>query len=981
MTSVLNIFSDEPVKSKHQKTSASHSLNQGKKFNKYQNKIYKSLENNASELSGKEGFSNINNLGLTKETKNVIDTNNYTNKQQHINNLRKEHQTTLDQYNELTKQTNGSLNGYVERTDPNNPYLNKVVSFTNDIVCYVTNQGVVKRIPSNDIWKSLNVSQTIQVKLNLPWTNSYNTPGTQIPSTPPLVSGTPIKSGQSLGNEGSNVFVGQLLTDVNPTYMGCYAANSTNDNMTFIGGSPPSLTGVSIQNGNFSQPVLTNNSYKYITSSSQVPGWYFNNGCLLNNSSAWGYPIPYPGGNQCVSIQNGSYINTQLNLNTGINYTLTFSACSRNCCNNPNTGNQINIQLYTNSNAYISQVASFTAPVNSWQNYSYTFTVPTSQSYYLYFKGTNTSGDQSTAVSNIALNSSVAASGAYSYESCKQAAIANDYRYFGLQNVNTSTNLGYCAVSNSEPAVSQYGISQIPNKAVALWSSNTSGQSGNTAILSNTGSLQVLNSSGQAIYSSPSSTANPSNYLGCYSDHPTRAMTLYNNGSQQYSNSQCQQIAQQNGYQYYGLQNSTSGTNAQCAVSNNESQSLQYGKATNCTKISDGSWSGGGWSNAVYSTTTPESNYFLSLQSDGNMCIYRGTNPNDNQGGIWCTTTNGKQQESNPTTVSTKGKYGQSWMSSGSTLAPGDFIGSDDGKLQLIMQTDGNLVLYTFQMATNCQKMSDGNTGGGVGANAVYDIKKTAVNKNMGALGYIDADSNLYTYPSTNQQYTNTYPTTIDNMNAPSSNISGASFSNTTVDSCKTKCNNNTQCAGFVMSGNTCWLKTNGMYPFGGSSSPSQGTTIYIRGKQPSALPLGVSQNTNLIDSLTYNNYNNKGGVGSEYGLAKASTPQKQQLEHLQSKLDLLSNQITNLTNNFQDGTTTAEQQSQENVKGIYNYLTDLTSTNNKSKIVAGETSANIQNILKDSDIVVLKKNYDYLFWSILAAGSVLVSMNIVKNL
>jgi hypothetical protein len=36
--------------------------------------------------------------------------------------------------------------------------------------------------------------------------------------------------------------------------------------------------------------------------------------------------------------------------------------------------------------------------------------------------------------------------------------------------------------------------------------------------------------------------------------------------------------------------------------------------------------------------------------------------------------------------------------------------------------------------------------------------------------------------------------------------------------------------------------------------------------------------------------------------------------------------------------------------------------------------------ILDDSDIVVLQKNYDYLFWSILAVGAVIISMNIVKK-
>jgi hypothetical protein len=54
-----------------------------------------------------------------------------------------------------------------------------------------------------------------------------------------------------------------------------------------------------------------------------------------------------------------------------------------------------------------------------------------------------------------------------------------------------------------------------------------------------------------------------SDYLGCYQDASNRAMSVaYNGGSQQYSNSQCQQIAKQSGYQYYGLQDSTSGTNA-----------------------------------------------------------------------------------------------------------------------------------------------------------------------------------------------------------------------------------------------------------------------------------------------------------------------------------------------------------------------------------------------------------------------------------
>ena len=39
----------------------------------------------------------------------------------------------------------------------------------------------------------------------------------------------------------------------------------------------------------------------------------------------------------------------------------------------------------------------------------------------------------------------------------------------------------------------------------------------------------------------------------------------------------------------------------------------------------------------------------------------------------------------------------------------------------------------------------------------------------------------------------------------------------------------------------------------------------------------------------------------------------------------------------------------------------------------------NVQNIVNDSDIMVLQENYKYLFWSILAAGTVLVAMNLNK--
>lgn len=976
---MLNNFNsnDNPSKNNYIKSPA---LNQGKKFKKYQTKIVGDLEKQAKLVSGKEGFSSFNENGLTYQTDTVIADNNYSTQQQTINNLRQEYQNTLQQYEDLAKKISGNVSGYINRVNPNNPYLNKVIQFSSGQVCYVTNQGVAKYIPSTEIWKTLNISKTPQIQLNISWQDSYSTSGIQIPTTPPLVSGTPVVSGQSFGNEGSNVFVNQLLSKkTNPSYMGCYAAGPDNDNMTFIGGEPPS-TDVSIKNGNFNQPVLSNNSYKYLTGSS-VPGWYFNNAVLMNNSSAWGFPIPYPNGNQCVSLQNESYISTLLNLSTGVNYTLTFYACGRNCCNSTNNGNPINIQLYTNLNAYVSQIESFTPTVNSWTSYSTTFTVPTTQSYNLYFTGTNTSGDQSTAIQNISLSSASASSGTYTYNDCMQSAIQQGYQYFALQNVNTETSTGYCAVTNSSPAISQYGNSLITSKMITLWSSNTSGQPGNTAILSNTGSLQVLNSSGQAVYSSPASKANPANYLGCYGDSSSNpAMSnVLTDGSQQYDSSSCQQSAQEQGYQYYGLQNSTSGTNAQCFLSNDITQTTQYGAATNCTQISNGSWSGGGLSNAVYNATTAQSNYYLILQNNGNMCIYRGTGPNDNQGLIWKTNTNGKQQDANPNVTAAQGKYGQNWMPSSGTLSPGDFVGSSDGKIALVMRADGNLVLYAYQMTSNCRKMNDGNTGGGILANAAYNIGTVAVPGNIGKLAFIDSNSELHSYESSEQTYSNTY-SVINNANTSQGNIDGASFGGATLESCTNACNENSECAGFSFSDNTCYPKNNTMYPYGGTINSANGVDTYIRNVIPSSPPIGVTQNTRNIDTIKYGSYVDGGTMDSEYGLANVSSVDKQRIEQLQTKLNLLSNQLSNLTSKFETGATTANNQGVKNNYGIGKYVQDIKSTNNQIKQVAEMTTSGLQNILKDSDIIVLQKNYEYLFWSILAVGTVLISMSLAKK-
>lgn len=978
MMSITNIFStDDSNKTikKSKKIDKSPAINQGKKFKKYQNKISNSLEKNAEFLSGKEGFAGLNENGLTAKTNKIIDNNDYSEQQKSIDNLRQEYDNALQEYQNLLAEVSGDTNAYIIRVNPNNPYLNKTVRFTTGHICYVTNQGVVKYIPSPEILNSINVPKS-SIELNIPYLDSYQTPGTQIPTNPPLVSGTNVEMGQSFGSEGSNVFVNQLLPDsTTASYMGCFSASPNNDNMTFIGGAPPPVD-VSIKNGDFSQSQLPNNTYKYLTwDVTTVPGWNFN--CvLLNNSSAWGYPMPYPNGNQCASIQKTQQLwtNDWINFNTGVTYTLSFSACGRNCCDGSGKSNPINIGLEGKT------LYTLDATVGQWKTYSFTFTVDNPESHpRISFIGTWTAGDRSTAIKNVSLSGVSGTGGKYTLDDCKREAIQQGYQYFALQNVNTQNSTGYCAVSKSSPAVSQYGEANIPSKVVALWSSNTAGQPGNTAILSNTGSLKVINSSGQAIYSSPATNAN-STYIGCYGDTGDRAMQ--NTSSGKYLPFEdCKNLAKDGKFKYFATQNASNG-NGWCAASNDLSKAKKYGIASNCT-VQKNNWMGGPWSNAIYSVE-PEGSYFMILQDDGNMVIYRGTGPSDNQGAIWSTQTNGKQQAANPNMVASKGKYGKNWMPSNGTLSPGDFVGSSDGKMALVMQADGNLVLYTYQMETNCRKMNDGNMGGGLGANAAYDIGKTAISGNIGKLAFIDSNAELHPYPDNNQTFSTSY-TTFKNLDSYGNDIPGAAFANATLETCETACNKNSDCAGFVLDigggyNKGCWPKTKQMYPYGGPTRTLNGVNLYVRNKIPSSPPIGVKQNTNNIDTVKYAGYKNGGQLENSYGLANVNSVQKQQLEQLETKLNMLTNQINGLTSSFKTGSSEANYQGDNNVTGINQYIKDIKKSNLKSKEIAHQTAGGIQNILKDSDIVVLQKNYDYLFWSILAAGTVLVSMNVVNK-
>uniref|UniRef100_A0A6C0DTD3 Apple domain-containing protein n=1 Tax=viral metagenome TaxID=1070528 RepID=A0A6C0DTD3_9ZZZZ len=950
---------------KPQDSEINKALKQGKEFKKYQKKITRSLNSKIVE-----GFS-TQPTHYAEKSQNVLDQNKLNAAEvAELEELKKQYNFLQTRVQELQKHEMGTTQTYLDITNPNNKYHNNNINFTQGPGwAYVTNKGTAKAIVNNDILSSISgqngcPSNIINVSSSGP---NYTTPGHTLELSPPVITGTPIQKNQSCGNEGNNVYVNAILpASTQANYTGCYTDNLSAPTMTFIGGAPAPQA--SIVNGNFSQPAIGNNSYQYITSQSKIPGWNFN-AVLVNNSGAWGYPVPYPSGNQCACIQTTQSMSQTLNLGAG-SYTLTFFAVGRNCCDGSGQSNPVNIQL--NGTTFYS----VQPPVSKWTNYSTTFNVTTTGNNVLSFVGTWSAGDRSTAFQNISISGGANSAGSYTYSMCKEAAISGGYRYFALQNVNTQTSKGYCAVSNNSVGATSNGISYVVSGGFALWASGTYGKSGCSAILTTQGALSVVQN-GTSIFATPNSNSNPSNYLGCYGDGPNRAMPLYNGGSQQYSYAQCQAIAQQTKSAYFGLQNSSSGTNAQCALSNNLGQTMGYGKAGNCTRIGDGTYSGGGWSNAVYNNSQPTSNYFLILQDDGNLCIYRGSGPNDNQGYIWCAMTNGKQQKPNPQYTASKGKYGRNYITSGATLAVGDFVGSNDGSTYLIMQGDGNLVLYTSENTLNCNFMADNNIGGGVGANALYDLGKTGFPSNVGKIGFVDDDGNLSEYPSSMKGMSTSY-IKFPNSDSPGNDLGG--ITNSTKTNCETKCNSMDNCAGYVFDNrnNVCYPKNKNMYPVG-SKNPLNNVDLYIRQPSITTFP-GSSKTTSYVDSIRWQNYKNTGKPVSSTTFGTSgivNSAQRQALDQLTGRLNLLASQITEKTNSLLSKNIKVNDQLSSNKTNFTNSATDFNAITSMDQ--SGQLH-NINEIVKDSDIVVLQENSRYLVWSILAVGVVSLSLNILKK-
>ena len=227
---------------------------------------------------------------------------------------------------------------------------------------------------------------------------------------------------------------------------------------------------------------------------------------------------------------------------------------------------------------------------------------------------------------------------------------------------------------------------------------------------------------------------------------------------------------------------------------------------------------------------------FLIVQNDGNVVLYKGTGPADNQGVLFSFRTNQriwqeKYLKKNQTWLNRR-KYGRSYITQDEYLSRGQFIASDNGLHVLYLWWDGNILIGSNY--TRCRE-SEGVQVGGSWANDVYTIPKSNV-RNLGKAFYKNEDGYKYAYMQKDIRFGTTYKLGRKNWNTWHNDLGWQWVK--TVEQAKAVCNTDPRCAGFVYERvsdypwithgwNRVWKKSKNMWPYGENGRVWSGKHAY----------------------------------------------------------------------------------------------------------------------------------------------------------
>ena len=525
----------------------------------------------------------------------------------------------------------------------------------------------------------------------------------------------------------------------------------------------------------------------------------------------------------------------------------------------------------------------------------------------------------------------------YNYDSCQAAALNSGSSYFALQGLEPTTNLSSCYTSNDLSSAKKYG------EATTMCNSDSDGNVyGNTLV--------------NAIYESPSGNTT---YVGTYGDGPTRAMTLVNGGSRTFTYNSCREQAIKTGNKYFGLQYFNSGNQlAQCTLSNDFTEASKYGKKYNYSTGKDGKIYGGGWSNSIYQVETDLSNY-IGCYNDS------ATSPAMTSVG------NGSATYSFSTCKEQATSSGSKYFA---------LQGTSAGSSKCFVSNDLSTA-KKYGEAKPCTKSLDDKNYGNNGINAIYKMNELGDASLVGKMGYVDFNSELKEFPSSMIGLESTYDR-YDNYGTTLTSI--ATLQNATYDSAASKCSSSSSYYGFTLDSSTNVAEFYGkeiINPSNRILKPN--TTLYIRRQTIQNLNTSCNKQVTNIDSTQWKNYVKKSGYMSPSttcDLSNAITNAGKKSDIIQNQIIVTAKKIVKILNELNKKSDSINNTTGLNTNTIQSNIQKYNDVIIQMSEFTDVRENNISNIVKESDIKVLQENYGYMFWSILAIATVIVTMNIMRK-
>lgn len=1015
------------------------SLDQGKKFTNYQKKTVNTNKNKSNNkkdnIVNVEGFNILDKQG----NRDIRDAEVTQSELEEVNTMKDKFQILFKKYSEINNAINMETSDNIDRISSSNPYLGKNIVFTNNYVCYVTRQGIAKLYPSIDVFEQTsgkNGCPREKINLNIPWLNEYNIKGTIIPTTPPLITGTPMTIGQACGFEGTNIYSTKFDEDIDSTYFGCY--RNIPEDLKQVSLVPIMSAANAVDNYKTSASSIwadNNNLYGPWRAFDENPDTFWSSGG--NSSNLYDPRTGAYKGNNSINIIDKSNNSKKI---MGETLTLEILSGSGVILNSysilPRQDNDLFLTRSPNTWYLVGKMNNewYEVDFKTKQNFNknsrlfYTFSRNRYTAFMLVITNVGNNNQTSDrycvhiADFKIVVNdleqapamSDTEYLGYTTLDACKKYAYENDYKYFGMQDYNINTGLSACVVSNDLTKSIEYGDGTNISRNIPIWSTKTGGTSANQLYVSAEGQLLLMDSNDGTIYwKSPDGPAECEIGGSLNIDTIVASYGTNCNGIRDYNVSVgnvTERVKKQLRSKRYNPEPPDSnGVKTSYNIFTNAYE-LGGDPAVGCWKDFSLSYSCGNKAKSLNNPktegqivnvqcppATSRCTFFLKILDDGNMVLTQDNstkNMPDNE--IWSSNTSGQSRRPNSKWSAENSKFGKNFIKTGEGLSIGDWIGSSNGSAFLKLESDGNLVLYTSDTDAGCFKQQN-TIYGTSGINAIYQINNPQDQNYIGKLAYVDEDTNVREY-SGNILIDSTDYILFKDYNSPGNIIE--QLNNVSIKDVMEACNKNDLCGGFLYNSKekTGWLKNKEIFPRGSKQYiPERGFVLGVK-KMQVRKKTPCNKNTTDVSVSTLKKFPVGLPITKEDQCYSMFLSQKTMLEFdkvknelsilgkdLFDKMEKLYNKDKNIHRKFGMNEKQFKQNLElyRNIEKIVRENITALEINHYYYNIEGMqnlTDDDIEGMLTDTELRVLQENYSYFLWTILAVGTVAATIHAFKR-